>query len=83
MSVVTNPPIRFRRAKGMRALPKPQPGGSLLRLRKLINIGDDDNWIILVAWLVAACRPNRALSGFGSPGGAGIGSRVRSKESFG
>lgn len=57
-SVVTNPPIRFRRAKGMRALPKPQPGGSLLRLRKLINIGDDDNWIILVAWLIAACRPN-------------------------
>ncbi len=56
--VVSDPPVRFRRAKGMRALPKPRPGGSLLRLRKLINIGDDDNWILLVSWLVAACRPN-------------------------
>jgi hypothetical protein len=57
--VVLDPPVRFRRTGGMRALPRPQPGGSLARLRKLINIGDEDNWILLVSWLVAACRPNR------------------------
>src|SRR5205814_1693996 len=55
--VVAEAPVRFRRARGMRPIPKPQSGGSLLRLRELVNVGDDDNWVLLVSWLVAACRP--------------------------
>ncbi len=54
--VVSDPPVRFRRAKGMRPLVRPTRGRSVLLLRKFINIGDDDNWILLLAWLVAALR---------------------------
>jgi hypothetical protein len=55
--VIADPPVHFRRAKGMQALPQPQPGGSIKLLRKLINVGADDNWSLCAAWLVAACRP--------------------------
>ena len=54
--ITPDPPVRFRRTKGMLALPKPQTGGSLLALRELINIGEDDNWMLLLGWLAAACR---------------------------
>jgi hypothetical protein len=55
--VVQNPPVCFRRTKGMQALPCPAGNGSLAKLRSLLNIGDNANWILLLSWLVAACRP--------------------------
>jgi len=55
--VVQNPPVRFRRSRGMQPLPFPAGDGSISQLRSLINIGGDKNWILLLAWLVAACRP--------------------------
>jgi hypothetical protein len=55
--VISDPPVRFRRAKGMLPLPCPVKGGSLSLLREFINIGDDTNWILFVACLVAAGRP--------------------------
>jgi hypothetical protein len=55
--VVQTPPVRFRRSKGMQPLPDPVRGGCISSLRNLINIGDDKNWILLLSWLVAACRP--------------------------
>jgi hypothetical protein len=55
--VVSDPPVRFKRSKGMHALPYPARGGSLALLRDVLNIGDDDNWILCLAWLIAACRP--------------------------
>jgi hypothetical protein len=54
---VQDPPVRFRRSKGMQPLPHPLPGGQINRLRSLINVGDDRNWVLLIAWLAAACRP--------------------------
>jgi hypothetical protein len=56
-NVVQNPPVRFRRSRGMQPLPDPARGGSISELRHLINIGDDKNWILVLSWLVAACRP--------------------------
>ena len=50
-------PVRFRRSKGMQPLPHPAQGGPITRLRSLINVGEDKNWILLLSWLVAACRP--------------------------
>jgi hypothetical protein len=41
----------------MQSMPYPTRGGSLTLLRNLLNIGDDDNWILCVSWLIAACRP--------------------------
>lgn len=54
--VVADPPVRFRRAAGMLPLPVPEPGGSLNDLRALLNVGDED-WYLVVAWLVQALRP--------------------------
>jgi len=55
--VIADPPVFFRRARGMKALPEPARGGSMTLLRRLINVGDDSNWILCASWLVAACRP--------------------------
>jgi hypothetical protein len=54
--VIDDPPVLFRRAKGMQPLPQPAEGGSISLLRNLINVGDDDNWVLCISWLVAACR---------------------------
>ena len=54
--VIENPPVRFRRAKSMLPLPVPIGGGSVDKLRSLINVSDAD-WPLVVAWLLAAMRP--------------------------
>jgi len=55
--VISDPPVHFRRPRGMQTLPEPVAGGSIALLRNFINVGDDSNWILCVSWLVAACRP--------------------------
>jgi hypothetical protein len=52
----TDVPVRFRRPEGRRALPTPQPGGSLKDLRRFVNVNDDD-WPLVQGFLVAALRP--------------------------
>ncbi len=55
--IVSNPPVKFRRTPGMKALPRPLCGGDISELRRFINVGSDANWILLVAWLVDTLRP--------------------------
>lgn len=55
--VVADPPVKFRRAKGVLALPCPVVGGSIDELRAFVNVPDEASWRLLVAWLVAAMRP--------------------------
>lgn len=50
-------PVKFRRVRGMLALPEPKQGGSLAKLRDFINVKNDSDWALLLAWLVAALRP--------------------------
>jgi hypothetical protein len=54
--VVNDPPVRFIRRKGMRSLPLPAPGGSIDTLRRYVNVRDGSDFLLLVAWLVAALR---------------------------
>ena len=54
--IVSNPPVKFRRARGMLPLPTPTEGGSVSQLRDFVNIESDEQWALLVAWLVAALR---------------------------
>lgn len=54
--VISNPPVKFRRSRGMRALPEPQKGGSIDDLRPFIN-GSDDDFKMIVAWLIQAFMP--------------------------
>ena len=56
-NVVDNPPVKFRRARGMLPLPYPLPGGSMALLEPFVNVEADDDWRLLIAWLVAALRP--------------------------
>jgi hypothetical protein len=48
---------RFRRAKGMLPLPEPVQGGSVEDLRRFVNVSDDD-WPLVLGWLLAALRPS-------------------------
>ena len=54
--VTSDPPLRFRRSRGMLSLPHPIAGGSIDELRPFINISSDDDWKLLVSWLVAALK---------------------------
>lgn len=58
--VVSNPPVHFLNPKAAKALPRPQRGGSIDELRKFINVRDDDQWILMVSWLVKAFIPSGA-----------------------
>jgi len=66
--VIHNPPVRFRRSRGMRPLPLPQPGGTIDALRPFLNVKSDADFVLIVAWVVACLRnrgpyPVAALSG--------------------
>lgn len=54
--IVDEPPVRFRRAKGMLALPVPVNGGAVADLRPFVNV-EDKQWALLVGWMVGALRP--------------------------
>lgn len=55
--VLKQSPVRFVRAPGMIALPRPVVGGDLRLLRPLINARDDNHWVLQVGWLVGALHP--------------------------
>ena len=58
--VFSDPPVKFVRPKGMLPLPEPVGGGEgEKRLRDLLNVGDEESWRLLLAWLIAAFRPDR------------------------
>jgi hypothetical protein len=56
-TIVDVPPVRFRRAPGILALPNPDPDGSIYELRELVNVRSEDDWLLMVSWLLAAMRP--------------------------
>lgn len=56
--VVDEPPLWFLRGS-MKALPAPQPGGSLMDLREFVNASDED-FVLLVGWLLASLAPDIA-----------------------
>jgi hypothetical protein len=55
--VVGDPPVKFRRSRGMLPVPHPVPGGSLDLLRPYVNAAGDADWRLFVAWLLGAIRP--------------------------
>lgn len=56
--VISDPPVRFRRPRGVLALPEPVRGGSISDLRRFVNVATDEDFVLLVAWELAALRPN-------------------------
>jgi hypothetical protein len=55
--LIGTPPVRFRRAAGMRPLPVPMPGGSVEELRRFLNVRSDHDFVLVIAYLLAALRP--------------------------
>jgi len=53
-----NAPVRFVRTDGMRPLPVPKPGGDINELRALVNLSDDNSWVLFVAWLFMTLNPH-------------------------
>ena len=51
-------PVKFIGKRGMLALPAPISGGSVDDLHPLVNLPNEDDWILLKTWLVAAFRPS-------------------------
>jgi hypothetical protein len=56
--IVPRSPVRFRRPAGMLALPHPTSGaGQLDELRELLNLGDEDDWLLTAGWLLTTLMP--------------------------
>jgi hypothetical protein len=63
-----SPPVRFRRPPGMLPLPVPERGGSIDALLPFLNLSSRNDFVLVVAWLLAALRargpyPLLAISG--------------------
>ena len=56
--IVSNPTARFHRPAGMLALPAPERGGSINDLRQFLNLRHENDFVLIVAWLMAAFRPH-------------------------
>ncbi len=54
--VINNPPVRFRRASGMKPMPIPVGGGLIETLRSFLNVQTDANFVLVVAWALACLR---------------------------
>jgi hypothetical protein len=55
--VLDCPPVRFSRSPGMLPLPVPERGGSIEALRSFLNLPNQNDFVLVVAWLLAALRP--------------------------
>ena len=56
-SIVSDASVRFRRPSGMVALPTPERGGSIEELRPFLNLRDQNDFVLVIAYLIAALHP--------------------------
>jgi hypothetical protein len=54
--IAADPPVRFRRPAGMLALPLPVRGGAIELLAPLLNLPGQDQFVLVVSWLMGALR---------------------------
>jgi hypothetical protein len=69
--VVQRPPVRFVRTPDMLPLPVPEKGGSIETLRSLVNVADEQDFVLVVASLLAAMHCDIAKPVIAIRGGAG------------
>jgi hypothetical protein len=70
--IVPRPPVRFRRANGMRQLTVPVAGGKVDELKPFLNV-DDNDFKLVVGWILGSLRgsgPYPILCLYGPPGAA-------------
>jgi hypothetical protein len=54
--IAEDPPVRFRRSAGMQPLPLPARGGSIESLAPFLNLASENDFVLVVAWLLGALR---------------------------
>jgi hypothetical protein len=54
--ITEDPPVRFRRSAGMLPLPLPMRGGSIESLAPFLNLASENDFVLVVAWLLGALR---------------------------
>jgi hypothetical protein len=54
--IAEDPPVRFRRSAGMQPLPLPLRGGSIEALAPFLNLASENDFMLVVAWLLGALR---------------------------
>ena len=55
--VLDESPVPLVRVPGMLAQSEPEAGMPINALREFLNLANDDDWLLIVAWLTAAFRP--------------------------
>ncbi len=85
--IVTDAPVRFRRTRGMLALPTPIDAGTLetlKTLRRFFNLLPEADWILIQAALIAAMRPRGPypILAFRSEQGSGKSTRMKMMRSL-
>jgi putative DNA primase/helicase len=53
-SIERNPPLKFLRSSSMRPLPEPERGGMIEELRGFLNVRNNSDFMLTVAWEIAA-----------------------------
>jgi putative DNA primase/helicase len=81
--VVEKPPLKLIRAPAMRPIATPVAGGMIEELRQFVNVKTDADFMLTVAWLVAALRnkgpfPVLAVSGEQGSGKSVVSRMLRS-----
>ena len=56
--IIDRAPVKMLRSPAMRPLPEPEGGEVIERLRGFVNVATDDDFVLIVSWLVAALRPD-------------------------
>jgi hypothetical protein len=55
--LIERPPVKFYRPTGTQPLPEPVSGCSLKSLHPFLNLASDEDWALVVAWILAALLP--------------------------
>jgi putative DNA primase/helicase len=76
--VIEKAPLKLLRSPSMRPVPEPEAGGMIEELRQFLNVSDDD-FLLVVAWIVAALRERGPFSVLVANGEAGSGKSVFSR----
>jgi Bifunctional DNA primase/polymerase, N-terminal/Primase C terminal 1 (PriCT-1) len=69
--IILNPPVLFRRPRGMKRLRPPKRGGSIDELRQFLNVSSEDDFVLIVSWLVASLTFKGPFPGLVLQGEAG------------
>ena len=56
-SIIRHSPVKFLRPSGFEELPRPLRKGSIAELRPFLNLATDQDFVLVVAWLLMAFHP--------------------------